>query len=177
MSIYIKVKFCNIQRKKFGWRDQVDHKRLVKVCFACLILCLMGSCLVEIAGATQDSETWYTKELDLYFDHKYVEAIKAFDKAIEIDPQSSTLWDAKGLALDKLNKHDEAIKSYDKAIEINPRHSNAWSNKKSALSSKETLSQILYPPLLFKLLIPILLVKLHGIKTYCLKYITTLLVN
>jgi tetratricopeptide (TPR) repeat protein len=112
----------------------VDHKRLVKVGFACLILCLMGSCLVEIAGATQDSDTWYTKGLDLYFDHKYDEAIKAFDKAIEIDPQSSTLWDAKGLALDKLNKHDEAIKSYDKAIEINSHDSKTWNNKGEALS-------------------------------------------
>ena len=60
--------------------------------------------------------------------NKYDEAIRAFDKAIEINPNDSDAWNEKGIALGKL-KYDEAIKAYDKAIEINPQDSNAWDGK------------------------------------------------
>jgi tetratricopeptide (TPR) repeat protein len=60
----------------------------------------------------------------LYIDlNKSDEAIKAFDKAIEINPQNSKAWNNKGLLLSNLNKSDEAIKAFDKAIEINPQDS------------------------------------------------------
>ena len=42
---------------------------------------------------------------------KYNEAIKAYDKAIEINLHDSSAWYNKGLSLDKLNKHEEAIKA------------------------------------------------------------------
>ena len=53
--------------------------------------------------------------------NKYDEAIKAYDKAIEINPQNSMAWYNKGNVFTNLNKYDEAIKAYDKAIEINPQ--------------------------------------------------------
>ncbi len=65
--------------------------------------------------------------------NEHDEAIKAYDKAIEINPQDSDAWYNKGVALDKLDKSDEAIKAYDKAIEINPQNSDAWYNKGIAL--------------------------------------------
>ena len=61
------------------------------------------------------------------------ESIKAFDKAIELNPRDSLAWDAKGLALYKLNKYDEAITAYNKAIKINPQYSYAWDDKGEAL--------------------------------------------
>jgi tetratricopeptide (TPR) repeat protein len=63
---------------------------------------------------------------------KYDEAIKAYDKAIDINPQNSTAWESKGLALDDLNKHEEAIRAFDKAIEINPQNSLPWDGKGDA---------------------------------------------
>ena len=60
---------------------------------------------------------------------KYNEAIKAYDKAIEINPQDSDVWYKKGNILNKLGKYNEAIKAYEKAIEIDPHNSNAWNNK------------------------------------------------
>ena len=59
--------------------------------------------------------------------------MKAFDKAIEINPQNSNAWNNKGVALGNLNKYDEAMKAFDKAIEINPQDSDAWNNKGVAL--------------------------------------------
>ena len=57
---------------------------------------------------------------------RYDEAIKADEKAIEINPENSTAWTNKGFALYSLNKYDEALAAYDKAIEINPRNEAAW---------------------------------------------------
>ena len=68
---------------------------------------------------------WTGKGMALNALNKSDEAIKAYDKAIEIDPQKSEAWNNKGVALDNLNKPDEAIKAFENAIEINPQNSNA----------------------------------------------------
>jgi tetratricopeptide (TPR) repeat protein len=60
---------------------------------------------------------------------RYDEAIKSYDKAIEINPHDQYIWDIKGHALIKLNKSNEAIEAFDKAIEINPQNSDAWTGK------------------------------------------------
>jgi tetratricopeptide (TPR) repeat protein len=61
------------------------------------------------------------------------EALAAYDKAIEINPQNSEAWYNKGNALDRLKKYNEAIMAYDKAIEINPKDEAVWYFKGDAL--------------------------------------------
>jgi tetratricopeptide (TPR) repeat protein len=68
-------------------------------------------------------------ENSLVFQGNYEEAIKAFDKAIEINSQDSYAWCNKGLCLGHLGNYEEAVKAFDKAIEINSQDSNAWYNK------------------------------------------------
>ena len=91
---------------------------------------------IESAAATsdnqQDSVDWFNKGLNLDHLNKSYEAIKAYDKAIEIDPHNSLAWNNKGFALYTLSKYDEAVKAYDKAIEIDPQDSLAWNNKEMA---------------------------------------------
>jgi curved DNA-binding protein CbpA len=82
-----------------------------------------------------DAWGWRNKGGALYFLEKYDEAIKCYDKAIEIDPNNSVVWNNKGLALSFLEKYDEAIKCYDKAIEIDPNDADVWNNKGLALDS------------------------------------------
>ena len=89
----------------------------------------------------QDSVGWFNKGLALDNLNKSDEAIKAYDKAIEINPQDSDVWTGKGLALDNLNKYDEAIKAFDKAIEINPQDSITWYSKGVALSYLNRLDE------------------------------------
>ena len=55
----------------------------------------------------------------MHITNKYYEAMKSYDKAIEINPRDSDAWYNKGITLAKLGKFDEAIKAYDKATEIN----------------------------------------------------------
>jgi tetratricopeptide (TPR) repeat protein len=78
---------------------------------------------------------WRNKGGALYSLGKYDEAIKCYDKAIEIDPDNPVVWNNKGLALNSLGKYDEAITSYDKAIEIDPDDADTWNNKGLALNS------------------------------------------
>jgi tetratricopeptide (TPR) repeat protein len=90
--------------------------------------------LVSIAGATQSTNFWFHKGRELMSSEKYNEAIKAYDKAIKINPHDSSSWYNKGNSLFNLNKYDDAIEAYNKAIEINPQNLYAWENKGFALS-------------------------------------------
>ena len=64
------------------------------------------------------------------------EALIAFDKAIELDPQLAEAWNNKGNALDVQGKHDEAIKAYDEALRLDPNYVMAWTNKGVALAGQ-----------------------------------------
>ncbi len=76
----------------------------------------------------------YYKGHSLYHQGKYVEAISALDKAIEIDPQYASAWCYKSFALDALGKHDEAIEAYDIAIVIDSQYvAAAWNDVGNAL--------------------------------------------
>jgi tetratricopeptide (TPR) repeat protein len=73
------------------------------------------------------------KGLALYNLGQYQEAIKWYDKALEIKPSFTSAMNNKGLALYNLGQYQEAIKWYDKALEINPHDTNAMNNKGLAL--------------------------------------------
>jgi Flp pilus assembly protein TadD len=77
--------------------------------------------LISIAGAAQSSDAWIKKGIALEILNKHEEAIKACDKAIEINPLNWNAWYAKGIALEKLGKSNEATKAYKKAVELNPK--------------------------------------------------------
>jgi len=65
---------------------------------------------------------------------RYEEAIKCYDKAIQINPDDAGGWYGKGLALKQMGRYDEAVNCYDKAIQITPHiPSGAWYNRGLAL--------------------------------------------
>jgi predicted amidohydrolase len=78
---------------------------------------------------TERAHNWFRKGVALGELGKYEEAIKCYDKAIEIEPNYEDAWYNKGVALGELGKYEEAIKCYDKAIEIEPNYEDAWYNK------------------------------------------------
>ena len=56
------------------------------------------------------------------------EAIKDYDKAIELNPNYSDAYNNRGVAKKNSGKYEEAIKDYNKAIELNPNNSDAYFN-------------------------------------------------
>jgi len=82
-------------------------------------------------------EEWYKKGVSLGDLGKYEQAIGAYEKCLEINPENADIWILKGLALNDLEKYEEAIKAYDEAIQVNTEHANAWFLKGLALSDLE----------------------------------------
>ena len=80
---------------------------------------------------------WFDKGNDLSDLGKYNEAIKAYDKASEINPKNAKVWDNKGDALSHLSKYDEAITAYDKSLEIQPNNIEAWSGKQRISTTRK----------------------------------------
>jgi tetratricopeptide (TPR) repeat protein len=68
-----------------------------------------------------------------YCKKEYSEAIKWYDKAIELDPKYADAWYNKGNALNSLGKYEEAIENFDKALKIDPNYASAWNNKGYAI--------------------------------------------
>jgi tetratricopeptide (TPR) repeat protein len=62
------------------------------------------------------------------------EALLAFSKAIELNPDNSITWYNKGLTLIRSNKLAPAVECFDKAIKNNDSYAKAWYNKGRALS-------------------------------------------
>ena len=80
----------------------------------------------------------FNKGISFYHQGKYVEAISAFDEAIEIDPQYAAALCYKSFALDELGKHDDATSVYNKAIEIDSQYvAAAWENKGNDLEQSK----------------------------------------
>jgi tetratricopeptide (TPR) repeat protein len=77
--------------------------------------------------------TWNANGTSLYSQGKYIEALRAFNNALEFDPSSPQIWYNTGNALYSMGKHDEAIKAYDKVIELDPQYEYAWFAKGKAL--------------------------------------------
>jgi tetratricopeptide (TPR) repeat protein len=76
--------------------------------------------------------------LNFYYQGKYDEAIKSYDDAIRLDPNSTQTWQAwngKGDAFYNQNKYNEALLAYDKAILLLPNNGLVWSGKGDALKA------------------------------------------
>lgn len=82
------------------------------------------------AGCTgKTADDWANEGEGLYNQGKYEEAIQAFDKAIEIEPQFAAAWNNKGVTLNRLGRYEEALQVYDKALEFDPQFTKARNNK------------------------------------------------
>jgi tetratricopeptide (TPR) repeat protein len=100
----------------------MKNSRLIKV----LLLLVMASAAPAF-GQTNETD-WFSKGMDFCNQEMFGEAIQAYDKAIEINPQNSEAWNNKGTALGILGKYNEALLAFEKAITINSSYAEAWYN-------------------------------------------------
>jgi tetratricopeptide (TPR) repeat protein len=62
------------------------------------------------------------------------EALKTFDKAVQLRPDSAELWKNLGDALQKLERPDEALLTYQHALKLDPHNAEAADKSASLLS-------------------------------------------
>lgn len=85
------------------------------------------------------AQEWIRKGDALFNLSNYDEAIKAYDKAIGLDPNYAEPWISKGVALNRQGMYDEAVKTWDEAIRLNPNDpyiATVWESKGQSLYSQ-----------------------------------------
>jgi tetratricopeptide (TPR) repeat protein len=72
---------------------------------------------------------WQNKGASLQNLNRHEDAIRCYDKALELTPLDSRIWSLKGGALINLNRYEEAIHCFDQILQFEPSSSWAWSRK------------------------------------------------
>ena len=68
-------------------------------------------------------------------------AIRAYDRAIALDPQHPQLYLSRALSWTRLDRFQRAIEDYDRAIELDPRSRLAWASRAAARVKLEQFAQ------------------------------------
>jgi tetratricopeptide (TPR) repeat protein len=84
-----------------------------------------------------DYKFWQSKGQIFFIESKYKEALQAFDRSIQMNPQSAESWNDKGIVLIFVNRCEEALECYEVAIALDPLFALAWENKAQALYAME----------------------------------------
>ena len=69
---------------------------------------------------------WHKKGKTFSLSKNYEEAMKCYDKALELDPNVANSWYNKGQVFMHLENYEEAMKCFDKALELDHNHLDAW---------------------------------------------------
>ncbi len=72
------------------------------------------------------TKDWFNKGVNLSYEGKRQEALKAFETAIALDEKDSRSWNGKGNALHSLGLHDDALKAYSNAIALDKNDALPW---------------------------------------------------
>jgi len=85
--------------------------------------------VLEVTGPALEARELMDKGYSLTELGRLDEALDAYDRAIDMQPNYAWAWARKGRTLRLLNRYDEAITCYDKALAIQPHYAWAWKGK------------------------------------------------
>lgn len=109
---------------------------MVKKCYVFTVFGLVIIFIFLILSLSENvwpEYAWENKGFSLYKEGKYDEALKAFNKSIELNPNYAYVWYEKADTFIKQGKYDAAVTALNEAISINPNYYYAWNNKGIAL--------------------------------------------
>jgi tetratricopeptide (TPR) repeat protein len=75
---------------------------------------------------------WFEKGCELSKSGNYTDAVKAFSRAIELNPQDAVAYYNRGVIYHMLGNTQQAINDYNKAIELNQQHADFYYNRGNA---------------------------------------------
>lgn len=100
----------------------LDGFELFNRWYCALLLGLVG----VFALIRQPQTIWNFLGFVLSLCRKYEQALAAYNKAIELQPNSHWAWLYRGSILEELGRYEEALAAYKKAIELKPNINWAW---------------------------------------------------
>jgi tetratricopeptide (TPR) repeat protein len=120
---------------KTGAYSMVRHPQ-----FSGIIIVTFGLTVMVLTNSTaslfQTAGLWLVQILGYIALARYDEAIRTYDKAIEMASSGSfyapMAWIRKGNALQTQGKNEEALEAYNKAIDLNPIFADAWQGRGEA---------------------------------------------
>ena len=77
----------------------------------------------------------------LFFESRYDDAIAAYDKAIQLDPDLYEAWFGKASSLMVQQHYDDALDAYHRALELNPESVEAWFGRGTVLRKLQRLKE------------------------------------
>jgi len=80
-------------------------------------------------GTPGEEMPWYGKGASLVLLGRYEEALRAIDRALDLNPRNEVAWLNKGNALTKMGRLLDALRCFNAAIKVNPKYEVAWNNK------------------------------------------------
>ncbi|MFN3466804.1 MAG: tetratricopeptide repeat protein [Candidatus Brocadiales bacterium] len=84
------------------------------------------------------------KQAEFYYEKGENEnALKSYEMALELNPNSPLAWDGKGMVLGNLRRPQEAIQAHDRAIKLDQAFARAWNNKGVALGELKRYEEAL----------------------------------
>jgi tetratricopeptide (TPR) repeat protein len=93
--------------------------------------------LTTTTGQPQSSpfDDWEKLGGKLFTTHDYNGAVKAYQRALEIDTSRASSWLALGDAYFALEQYREALRAYEQATQLNPSDPATWSNRGTVLDT------------------------------------------
>ncbi len=101
---------------------------------------LLAALCIYAVAQDETADEWYKKGRDLGRNGSYEEAVLAYNRAIELEPNNATFYTAIVPNLNMLafttnnqSKRNESLEAIDKALEIDPKNPVAWEQKGSMI--------------------------------------------
>jgi len=88
-----------------------------------------------------DSVEWFEQGFATAASGNFSDAVTAYTKAVENNPEFAAAYRNRGIAYTNLGKHNQAILDYNKAIKINPKQAAAYNNRGTAYGNLGKFSQ------------------------------------
>lgn len=102
-----------------------SFSRLVSSLMLLMIMLLPCSAFAQVKEIT--AIQWYQKGYDYQMNEKdYDNAIFAYNKAIELNPQLAEAYNNRGIIYNSKGQYDLAIIDYNKVIELNPQNAKTY---------------------------------------------------
>jgi tetratricopeptide (TPR) repeat protein len=138
-------------KRRNAWNKAKDAKGPLKIVVGSkIILALLALATLCVCAVAQEetADELFKKGRDLDRNGSYEEAVKAYNRAIELEPNNATLYTAIVPNLNTLafiannqSKRNESMKAVDKALQIDPGNPLAWELKGEVLSQMEKYNE------------------------------------